>query len=694
MDTTPALWITHPTWMWPVLIIGFIGLALGAMIFQGTRPKYKEIYGSKAMLMSAKTLPLSIASWLYQWAVLTLVLLPWWWLSVLISYGLITVLGIGIGPTPVFLAGLIAVYGWFLIRGFYFSPVNKAFADTLETDNQATTAVKKVAVIGAGMAGMVAAKELKEEGHEVVVFDRTEGWGGVWASSKKRGGRAWGSTMTSTGSLNTTFSDCPVPIYNPQNGDIPLHYTRQQFMDMLEAYESRYQVFSGCLRTNTEVNSIESTAEGTWRLTSKSADALTEDEHFDAVTVCTGLNHEPWTPAFEGLGTFNGTETHINDFDFNDPGKFAGKKVLVVGVGETAADITKDLADNGAGTIYVAPRGSTITLARAFASVPPDYNENRFTYSGPMFNRWGLLLTGLTTMLTNVIKPTRVKPLKFLSWYKMARLDKTIKDFPSIVGSVNVTKSDNLWSVIDSGIGELVPGIKAITPNGAVLKNKRELEVDAIIYCTGYHTKNTFLPKVAQWDVSEKPLTVHELYKLAIHPSLPNLAFLGYARGMVGAITLSTELQARWWSLLVSGKRDLPSPQEMQKHVAYLARKTKRFSKATRTTMTYASSLARNDIGCEPDMFELFRTDRELWWQVWNGAICAAHFRLSGVRAKPELAREQLLMPGSLHANRYIDAVDVAYNLIPLSALSIPLWAVLEKLIPSFVTRSSLGSYS
>lgn len=694
MNNAPALWITYPTWMWPILIIGFIALALATLVFQGTRPKYRAIYGSKAMLMSAKNLPLSFPGWLYQWTALTLVLLPWWWASVLISYVLITGLSINVTPTAVFLLGLVAVYCGFLIRGFFFSSVNEKFRSTLETDNQPATSLKKVAVIGAGMAGLVAAKELKEEGHEVVVFDRTEGWGGVWASSKKRGGRSWGSTLTSTGALNTTFSDCPVPIYNEANGAIPLHYTRQQFMDMLQAYESRHQVFSGCLRTNTDVTGMERSADDKWRVSSTNAEGVKTDEEFDAVTVCTGLNHEPWTPSFEGLGSFEGLETHVDNYDFNDPKKFAGKNVLVVGAGETAADISKDLADNGVKQIYVAPRGSTITLSRAFASVPPDYNENRFTYSGPMFNRWGILITGLTTMLTNVIKPTRVKPFGFIAWYKIARLHETIKDFPAILGSVNATKSDNLWSVIDSGIAELVPGIKAITPNGARLKNKRELDVDAIIYCTGYRTKNAFIPQISGGEATEKPLTVQDLYKLMIHPELHNVAFIGYARGMVGAITLSSELQARWWALLVSGKRQLPSEKEMQQHVIYLSSKTKRFSRATRTTMTYASSLARHDIGCEPDMFALFRHDKELWWQVWNGAICAAHFRLFGVRAKHELAREQLLMPGSLHATRYIDAVDVAYNLIPLAAFSIPLWAVLEKLVPTFFTRSSLGSYS
>ena len=482
-------------------------------------------------------------------------------------------------------------------------------------------------------------------------------------------------------------------MFHEENGNIPLHYTRQQFMDMLLAYESRYEVFANCLRTRTEVTSMESLDDGSWYVKTQSLDGDTNKEHFDAVTVCSGLNHEPWTPPFEGAGSFEGVEIHVNDYDFNSPEHFKGKRVLVIGVGETSADLTKDLVDNGVDKLYVSPNRPTITLARAVGSVPPDYPENRFTYAGPMFNRWGLLLPSLGLMFTNIIKPSRVKSFSFIHWFKMARLHETIKDFPTIVGSVNVTKSDNLWSILSSGKGELVKGIQAITSTGALLKNKETLDVDVIIYCTGYRTKNSFLPITSTSKASEKPLRARQLYKLTIHPEFPNLAFIGFARGMVGALTLSSEMQARWWALLISGKRHLPAKETMLAHIALMQRKGKKFSQSTRTTMTFANSLARHDVGCEPDLFQLFLKDRKLWWQVWNGAICASHFRLFGVNAKPELAREQLMMPGSLHAEQFVDGVDIAYNLLPLSVVTIPLWALVEKIFPSFFTRSALGSY-
>ena len=679
--------------MWSALAFGFIVLALGCILLQAFRPKFQRIYGSRAVLHSARAVVLSLPVWLYQWIALVLVLLPIWWISVFAAYLCGTVLGVSLPPTGIFIATILGIYAWYLIRGFISSPANAKFMKSAHADAQAPAVKKKVAVIGAGMAGLVAAKQLKEEGHEVVVFDRTDGWGGVWASSKIRGGRAWGSTLTSTSALNSTLSDSPFPVFHAENGDIPLHHTRQQFMDMLSAYEKRYDVFNGSLRTHTEVTSMKVQEDGSWRVASSHSDGNTNEEAFDAVTVCSGLNHEPWTPPFEGLGTFKGQEVHVNDYDFGSPERLKGKRVLVVGVGETSADVAKDLVDNGVGTLFVAPNRPTITLARAFGSVPPDYPENRFTYAGPMFNRWGILLPALSIMFTNIIKPARVKSLSFAHWMKMARLHETIKDFPTIVGSVNVTKSDNLWSVLSAGQAQLVDGVQAITPEGALLKNNEELKVDAIIYCTGYRTKNNFLPITSATDTPKARFSARDLYKLTIHPDYPNLAFIGFARGMVGAITLSAEMQARWWALLLSGKRHLPAKTSMQEHVALMQRKGSKFSQATRTTMTFANSLARHDVGCEPDLFQLFLKDKKLWWHVWNGAICSSHYRLSGVNAKPELAREQLMMPGTLHAHGYVDGVDVAYNLLPLSVITIPLWALLEKIFPVFFTRSALSSY-
>lgn len=686
-------WAALPGWLGSWLLIALLSLYVMAALFHGLRSKYRRIYGPLALLYSARIALLSVPAWLYQLAIITVVLVPWWWLAGLVAVGLDRLRsGRSPGQTLVFLGGLLALHLAYWTWALVGPGPNDRFEGLAATD---PPTARRVAVIGAGMAGLIAAKELQEEGHQVVVYERTEDWGGVWASSKQRGGRAWATTMTSTGSLNTALSDSPFLIHHPENGQTPLHFSREQFAAMLSAYERHYRVFDGSLKTKTEVKTMRR-AGTEWILGVGHPDQPTtelREEKFDAVTICTGLNHEPWIPDLPGRGSFAGPELHVDRFDFDHPEAYAGQRVLLVGVGETAADLAQDLTAAGVGELLVAPRGSTVTLARNFGSVPPDYNENRLVYSGPMFYRWGLLLAGLPIMVTNLVKPSRVRSGSFLNWLRLFRPHRTSSAFPSIMGTVNATKSDNLWRILDAGKATLTKQVEAITPTGVRLRGGTEVSVDAIVYCTGYRTDNNFLPQMETSDDTAPPLSARGLYKLTVHPELPGVAVIGYARGMIGAITLSSELQARWWALVLSGRRTLPDTETMRREARMLDHRSRRFSQATRTTLTLAASLARNDIGCEADLAKLFRTDRALWWRTLNGPICGAQFRLHGIGAKPELAREQLTLPGAFHTDRWVDAIDVGYNILPLVAFSRPLWPVVRKVLPTPSTEGALDCY-
>lgn len=700
METTPA-WITYPDWLLSFVLYGAISLQLLFIVGNAVRPKYRRLHGWSALVVAFRnSLVPVLPTQLYLWVALIALLAPWWWLSVLAVHLIESHTAADsfarVSPTAMFVGGLAVFYMLWWLRGVYGLHRERKFDHLADSDEQPPAVRKRVAVIGAGMAGLVATKELKEEGHEVVVFEKTNGWGGVWASSKQKGGVAWGSTATSTGALNTTFSDCPVSVYHPENGDTPSHYTRQQFYDMLATYEQRYRVFEGSLRYHTRVVDMQPLPGERWRLTVEDvASEQTSEEEFDAVTICTGLNHDAWRPTIAGQGTFSGPEIHVEEYDSARPEVYAGKRVLVLGTGETSADLTKELLDHGAAHVYVSHRGPTMTLPRNYTTLPPDHTENRMTYSGPMCHRWGILLTSSTVMLGNHVRPTRVAPPRARFWFQLLRPHNLLRAFPSIVANINTTKSDNLWWALHTEKATLVPQVQQINESGAVVNGGRQIDVDAIIYCTGYRTRTSFLPQKSNPEQASqaKPMSARDLYKLTIHPDHPTVAVIGFARGLIGAITVSTELQARWWALVISGKRQLPEPVAMNRHMRYLRRKSRKFGQPSRTTMTFANSIARHEIGCEPDMFELFFKDRVLWFRIWTGAICNAHYRLYGVHAKPELAREQLMMPYAFQDPEYVDSVDIIFAAIPLSLLVIPLWSVVSALLPTFSLETALRSY-
>lgn len=688
-------WLPYPSWLVPFVVTCAAGLFVVVVVGNAVRPKYRRLYGRRALAFSLWNAVLP-SVWVqgYLWTALIVMWAPVWGLAGIVSRAT----GVATATTW-FVAAVMLFYGGWLVRGFAGYSVNRSFADRAVTDEAPPLRRRRVAVIGAGMAGMVAAKELREEGHDVVVYERTGGPGGVWAASKARGGTAWGSTMTSTGALNTTLSDSVTQVHHADNPHFPHHLTRQQFRELLAAYEARHRVFDDVLRCNAEVESLRRLPGDRWQLGIRDVETGARvDEAFDAVTICTGLNNAPRTPVIDGQEHFAGPQLHAQDYRPGDSHRFAGRRVLVVGMGETSSDVVKDLVDTGAEHVHVSQRGPTWVIPRDVASIPPDHVETRLVHDGPMLHRWAMLLTGVAPFaLWPLLRHGRLRTHRLRHVFRILVAHHPRKWLLWRLGSINWTKSDNLYFALDTGRATVHRGVERLEARRVVFADGSAHEIDAVVYCTGYGPGPSLLPPVpaAGGDGAPRaiPRTARDLYKLTVPPDHPNVAFIGFARGQIGAVTLSTELQARWWALLVSGKRHLPSRREMRRHAAMLRHHGRRFHQPTRTTPCFAYSIARQDIGCEPDLFTLFLTDRRLWFAVLMGPICAAHFRLRGPHATYDTARAQLLMPQAVQSDGYVDSVDLLTATMPLAALVIPLYGAYSRLLPGFNVRNATRSY-
>lgn len=689
----------YPDWLVPLVVGTAAALFALVVVANAARPKYRRLFGPSAIGHSLwNALLPSVWVQIYLWLALIVLWTPVWWLARAVA----GTTGIG-SATAWFVGAVVLFYATWLVRGLSGRSVNLALADRLGADDTAPTTPKRVAVIGAGMAGLVAAKELRDEGHDVVVLERTAGPGGVWATSKSRGGVAWGSTLTSTGALNTTLSDSLTEVFHGDHDRFPHHLNRQQFLDLLHAYEARHGVFEQTLRCNAEVESMTRLPDDRWSL--RIRDTLTgraDQESFDAVTICTGLNKESHTPEIDGQDRFTGPQLHAEEYRPAGAERFAGQRVLVVGVGETSSDVVKDLVDHGAEHVLVAQRGPTWVLPRDVANLPPDHCETRLVHDGPMFHRWAMLLAGAgPAAFFPLIRPSRTAPPKLAHMLRILVLNHPRKWQLWRIGSINWTKSDNLYDAMAAGRATVLRDLVRLEAGSAVFADGSEHPVDAVVYCTGYRPGPSLLPPTGHDPVTssngsgptEVPRSARDLYKLTIPPDHPNVAFVGFARGQIGAITLSTELQARWWALLVSGKRDLPTPEAMRAHVRRLRHRGRRFHQPTRTTGCFAYSIARQEIGCEPDLFRLFLTDRRLWLAVTVGPICAAHFRLRGPHGDPVGARDQLTMPQAVQSHDYVDSVDLYLATLPLAALLIPLYGAYSRLLPGFNIQNATRSY-
>jgi len=152
----------------------------------------------------------------------------------------------------------------------------------------------KIAVVGAGFAGLSTAKVLKAMGHVVTVFEKDSEVGGVWAGSRRYPG-------LTTQNVRSTYalSDFPYP------NDYPEWPSGEQVQRYLAAYAQRFELVP-LIHLHTEVTRAEPAADGQgWQLASVDWVTGQAAQHcFDYLVVCNGTFSQPMLPDFEGAEAF------------------------------------------------------------------------------------------------------------------------------------------------------------------------------------------------------------------------------------------------------------------------------------------------------------------------------------------------------------------------------------------------------
>jgi cation diffusion facilitator CzcD-associated flavoprotein CzcO len=206
-----------------------------------------------------------------------------------------------------------------------------------------------VLVIGAGPAGLATSRQLTSRGIDHVVLERGGSIAQVWED-------LYDGLVLHTGKHLSSLPGMPFP------ASAPLFPTRRNFLDYLHRYAATFHV---PVRTGTDVTAVERTADG-WLARTASGDAFKGR----ALVVATGIVSNPQVPAFPGSDRFRGSVIH--SVSYRTPGGFAGRRVLVVGAGNSAGEISVELAHAGA-SVTVAVRSSTRVVPRQLLGVPIQY---------------------------------------------------------------------------------------------------------------------------------------------------------------------------------------------------------------------------------------------------------------------------------------------------------------------------------
>ncbi|MEU5685425.1 monooxygenase [Streptomyces venezuelae] len=208
---------------------------------------------------------------------------------------------------------------------------------------------RPVYVIGGGPGGLATAAALRARGVRAVVLEKADHVGASWRGHYDRL------------HLHTTRRLSALPGLS-----IPRAFgrwvSRDDVVRYLEKYAEHHQLD---VVTGVEVTGLERTDDGTgWLLRATGGRELTGS----AVVVATGYNHTPHLPDWPGRDTYTGELLHASDY--RNPRPYTGKDVLVVGVGNTGAEIAVDLAEGGAARVRLAVRTAPHIVRRSTLGWP------------------------------------------------------------------------------------------------------------------------------------------------------------------------------------------------------------------------------------------------------------------------------------------------------------------------------------
>ncbi|GAB2274134.1 hypothetical protein Dimus_008906 [Dionaea muscipula] len=241
-----------------------------------------------------------------------------------------------------------------------------------------------VAVIGGGAAGLVAARELRREGHKVVVYERGAQVGGTWVYTHEVESDSIGLDPSRTivhsslySSLRTNlsresmgFRDYPFVATGRPNRDSRRFPGHQEVLRYLEDFALDFKL-DELIRFQTEVSDVGLEEDGKWKVRSRTNGVDGEnvlDEKYDAVVVCNGHHTEPRIAEIPGINQWPGRQIHSHNYRVPEP--YRDQVAVLIGSSESAVDISREIA-TVAKEVHVAARSMP---EGSFGKLPGHHN--------------------------------------------------------------------------------------------------------------------------------------------------------------------------------------------------------------------------------------------------------------------------------------------------------------------------------
>ena len=390
----------------------------------------------------------------------------------------------------------------------------------------------RICVIGAGPCGLTAVKNMLAAGlDDVVCYDESGSIGGNWAFDESpRRASVYASTHIISSKGMSAFEDFPMPCDYP---DFPSH---QQLRAYFEAYAGHFGVLPS-IRLKHRVDRARLQLDGRWSVSVNGPTGTTE-EVFDQLIVCSGHHREPHVPTYPGA--FAGEALHSAQYKRAD--RFSGKRVLVVGAGNSACDIAVDAARVAERTCLSVRRGTYI-VPKLVCGRPIDIGYARLR------EEWHMPRPLVQPILGALVR------LLVGPWEKYGLPRPQGRPLES-----HPTLNSAILSALRHGTVRARAGIDHFDGEMVHFRDGSADPFDVVIWCTGFRISFPFLDaSVLDQDFSRPP----PLYLKMSHRRIDNLFFIGLFQP-IGCIWRLADLQARIAALQISGR--------LQRHADIAAR--------------------------------------------------------------------------------------------------------------------------
>ena len=383
-------------------------------------------------------------------------------------------------------------------------------SETVPATNATPTSHEKFCIVGAGTSGLAAAKSFLQAGIPFDCLEREDTLGGNWCYGKPASS-VYRSTHLISSKRLTEYTDFPMPEHYPEypNHELVLNY--------LKDYADHFDL-NQHIEYETAVQQIARAPSGGWSVRL----ATSEVRQYRGVVIANGHNWDPRFPDFPG--EFKGEVLHSSEY--KTPDILAGKRVLVVGAGNSGCDIAVESASHAAKTLHSMRRGYHY-LPKFYRGYPMDaVGEFMLRLRAPLWLR-----RFLARRVVNIVlgAPEQIG---------LPKPDHRLFETHPIINS-------QLAYHVGHGDIAIKPNVHRLCGTQVQFVDGTKEQVDVIVYATGFKITIPFIDRAELNWRDQKP----EFYLNVFHPEHDDLFIVGLIQpdsGQWGLVDCQAQLIAAY----------------------------------------------------------------------------------------------------------------------------------------------------